>query len=63
MHSKVHWENAKKVWYYEKWVGHHASFPPLTEILSSHNIKSRTVDRATIAKSTLTPSLQNMHFL
>ena len=27
-HSKVHWENAKKVWYYEKWVGYHASFPP-----------------------------------
>ena len=27
-HSKVHWENAKKVWYYEKWVGRHASFPP-----------------------------------
>jgi hypothetical protein len=27
-HSKFHWENAKKVWYYEKWVGHHASFPP-----------------------------------
>ena len=21
-------ENAKKVWYYEKWVGRHASFPP-----------------------------------
>ena len=27
-HRKVHWENAKKVWYYEKWIGHHASFPP-----------------------------------
>ena len=27
-HSKVQWENAKKVWYYENWVGHHASFPP-----------------------------------
>ena len=27
-HSKVHWGNAKKVWYYEKWVGRHASFPP-----------------------------------
>ena len=27
--SKVHLENAKKkVWYYEKWVGRHASFPP-----------------------------------
>jgi len=21
-------ENAKKIWYYEKLVGHHASFPP-----------------------------------
>ena len=27
-HSKVHLENAKKVWYYEKWVGRHDSFPP-----------------------------------
>ena len=27
-HSKVCLENAKKVWYYEKWVGRHASFPP-----------------------------------
>jgi hypothetical protein len=27
-HSKVHWENAKKVWYYEKLVGRHASFSP-----------------------------------
>ena len=26
-HSKVPLENAKKVWYYEKWIGHHASFP------------------------------------
>ena len=26
--AKVHLENAKKVWYYEKWVGRHASFPP-----------------------------------
>ena len=24
----VHWESAKKDWYYEKWVGRHASFPP-----------------------------------
>ena len=27
-HSKAHWENAKKVWYYEKWVWLHASLPP-----------------------------------
>ena len=25
---KVYLENAKKVCYYEKWVGRHASFPP-----------------------------------
>ena len=31
-HSKVQWENAKKVWYYEKWVGRHASFPPRRSI-------------------------------
>ena len=22
----------KKVWYYEKWVGHHASFPPIQSV-------------------------------
>ena len=27
-HRKVCLENAKKKWYYEKWVGRHASFPP-----------------------------------
>ena len=25
-------ENAKKVWYYEKWVGRHASFPPIRSV-------------------------------
>ena len=26
--AKVVWKMQKKVWYYEKWVGRHASFPP-----------------------------------
>ena len=26
--SKFVWKMPKKVWYYEKWVGRHASFPP-----------------------------------
>ena len=26
--AKFIWKIQKKIWYYEKWVGHHASFPP-----------------------------------
>ena len=26
--AKFVWKMQKKVWYYEKWVGRHASFPP-----------------------------------
>ena len=28
--QKFVWKMQKKVWYYEKWVGCHASFPPRT---------------------------------
>ena len=28
--QKFFWKMQKKVWYYEKWVGCHASFPPRT---------------------------------
>mgnify|MGYP001307919752 CR=1 FL=1 len=36
--SKVHWENAKKIWYYENWVGHQASFPPRRCVNSNFRI-------------------------
>ena len=26
--GQLFWENAKRIWYFEKWVGRHASFPP-----------------------------------
>ena len=32
----VHWENAIKVWYYEKWVRRHASFPPRQSVKKYH---------------------------
>ena len=35
-HSKVHWENAKKNWYYEKRVGRHASFPSRRSVKVKH---------------------------
>ena len=34
--SKTYLEYAKKVWYYEKWVGRHASFPPTRSVKRNH---------------------------
>ena len=32
--AKFVWKMQKKVWYYKKWVGHHASFPPRRSVKS-----------------------------
>ena len=37
---KVHWENAKKVWYYEKWVERYSSFPPRQSVKSIFGLVS-----------------------
>ena len=34
----VHWENAKEVWYYEKWVGRHISFPPRQSVKLNYSM-------------------------
>ena len=44
--AKFVWKMQKKVWYYEKWVGRHASFPPRRSV----NAKSLTPQNVAFCK-------------
>ena len=46
--AKFVWKMQKKVWYYEKWVGRHASFPPRRSVNDFTNIDLKLQNPADI---------------
>ena len=54
--AKFIWERQKKVWYYEKWVGRHASFPPRRSVEILAILLLHTIEFCVLG--TLAPSLK-----